>query len=212
MGHELSGLKIVVLAAGFSSRMGRSKALATVRGVSLVRRTVSVLSPFTAARIIVVAPPRATRVRAALRGYRVAVLGNPLRARGLSTSVGRALRDTRSSEATLLLPADLGELMPRDIARLILRWRAARRRVAARRLDGRASTPLILPKWLYPQARRIVGDVGLRDLIAALQPQQRTLVELPSAVRDVDTPHDLAAARRARVPFIRPHRGVAIYG
>lgn len=200
---ELSGLRIVVLAAGFSTRMGRSKALVTVRGVSLIRRTVAVLAQFAADDIVVVTSPRAARLRAELEGYPVTVLANPLRARGLSSSVIRALRETRYGAATLLLPVDLGELTPRDIARLISRWRTAKRRVAARRQDGRASTPLILPKWLYHRAQQLRGDVGLRALIAALPAEQCVLVELPSAVRDVDTSHDLAAARCARTPMIR---------
>jgi molybdenum cofactor cytidylyltransferase len=194
--HELSRLRIVVLAAGFSTRMGRSKALVTVGGVSLIRRTVTVLSQFATHDIVVVTAPRATRLRVELRGYPVTVITNPQRARGLSSSVIRALRETRYGGATLLLPVDLGELMPRDIARLISRWRTARRRVIARRLDGRASTPLILPKWLYPHARRLVGDVGLRALVTALPEEQCVLLELPSAVRDIDTQRDLVAARR----------------
>jgi molybdenum cofactor cytidylyltransferase len=204
--------RIVVLAAGFSSRMGRSKPLVTVRGVSLIRRTVAVLAPFTTGRIVVVTSPRALQLRAALQGCRVTILENPLRACGLSSSVIRGLRETRHSAATLLLPVDLGELTPRDIRRLISRWRAARRRVAACRLGSRASTPLILPKWLYPRALELVGDVGLRELIASLSPAQRVLVELPSAVRDIDTPRELAAARRAPGAFIRAGRSLAIYG
>jgi molybdenum cofactor cytidylyltransferase len=198
---HLSELRIVVLAAGFSTRMGRAKALLNIRGVSLIRRTVMVLSQFAARNIVVVAAPRATRLRAELRGYPVTVLANPQRAHGLSSSVTRALRKTHYSRATMLLPADLGELTPRDIARLISRWRGAKRRVVACRLDGRAVTPLILPKWLYPEAQRQAGDVGLRALVAALPEEQRVLVEVSSAIRDVDTPQDLAAARRARCKF-----------
>jgi molybdenum cofactor cytidylyltransferase len=195
---DLSELRIVVLAAGFSTRMGRAKALLNIRGVSLIRRTVAVLSQFAARDIVVVAAPRATRLRAELRGYPVTVLTNPQRAHGLSSSVIRALRKTHYSRATMLLPADLGELTPRDIARLISRWRGAKRRVVACRLDGRAATPLILPKWLYPEAQHLAGDVGLRALVAGLPEEQRVLVEVSSAIRDVDTPQDLAAARRAR--------------
>jgi molybdenum cofactor cytidylyltransferase len=203
MHEDLSGLRIVVLAAGFSTRMRRSKALVTIRGVSLIRRTVAVLSQFTATNIVVVTAPRAARLRVELRGYPVTLLVNPQRSRGLSSSVIRALRETRYGAATLLLPVDLGELMPRDIARLISRRHSAKRRVIASRLDGRASTPLILPKWLYPRARRLAGDVGLRALVAALPVEQRVLVEVSSAIRDIDTPGDLAVARRARGAYAR---------
>ena len=198
-------LQIVVLAAGFSSRLGRPKTLARIHGVSLLGRTICVLAQVTRQKIVVVTAERATRVRIELRGRPVSFLANRGRAGGLSTSVARGLRRTRYSGATLFLPADLPDLAPRDIARLISRWRGARRRVVARTTTGRASTPLILPKFLYPQALRLSGDVGLRDLVAALRIEQRTLVELPSAARDIDTPQDLAEARR-RAPRRSPDR------
>ena len=61
-------LVIVVLAAGFSSRLGRPKPLARVQGVSLLRRTLQVASSVTADRIIVVVPRNAVRYRIEARG------------------------------------------------------------------------------------------------------------------------------------------------
>lgn len=198
---ELSRLQIVVLAAGFSTRMGRSKAFAKIHGVSLIRRTIAVLDPFAVRSIIVVTAPRAWRMRAELRRQRVSFVANPERSLGLSTSVLRGLRAARFSGATLLLPMDLAELHAQDIARLVKRWCANRRRLTARRLAGRSSTPLILPRWLYQRTRGIAGDVGLRELLAELPAERRTLVELPSAGRDVDTPAELGAVRlRALAP------------
>jgi len=89
----------------------------------------------------------------------------------------------------------------RDLARLISRWRAARRCVIARRIGrqegaARAGVPLILPRWLYSRALGVTGDVGLRDLVSGLPAPQRVLLNLPSATLDVDTPQDLRAARR----------------
>jgi CTP:molybdopterin cytidylyltransferase MocA len=49
---------------------------------------------------------------------------------------------------------------------------------------------------LYPRVREIGGDVGMRNLIAGLPANRRTLIDLPSAERDVDTPLELGAARR----------------
>jgi molybdenum cofactor cytidylyltransferase len=193
---KLSRLRIVVLAAGFSTRMGRSKAFATIRGVSLIRRTIAVLAPFAVQKIVVVTVPRARRMRVELRGQPVCFVNNSKRSFGLSTSIGRGLWTARFSGATLLLPMDLPELDPRDIVRLTTRWCTAKRRVTARRLGDRSSTPLILPRWLYPRARAITGDTGLRALLSELPTEHRTLLQLPSAARDVDTPAELDAARR----------------
>jgi molybdenum cofactor cytidylyltransferase len=192
--------RMVVLAAGFSARLGRPKALARVRGLSLIVRTLRVLVPFATAPIIVVAPPRAARLRAELRGERSVLVTNRLRSDGLSSSVRCGLRHARYEAAVLLVPMDLSCLERRDIARLIARWRGARRRVAARRIGVEAAAPLILPRRLYPRALGIAGDVGLKTLVRNLLPGDVALVSLASADFDVDTARDLERTRRHTRP------------
>lgn len=198
-------LHVLVLAAGFSSRLGRPKPLARVRAISLLRRTLTVVSHFAPAKIVVVIPRRAARYRIEARGLEVVFAANPRRADGLSSSVRRGLVLARYSPGLLLLPVDLAALQPRDLARLISRWRASRRCVVARRIGQhlgmpRGGVPLILPRWLYGRALAVTGDIGLRDLIGGLPASQRVLVNLPSAALDVDTPQDLGAARRRLRP------------
>jgi CTP:molybdopterin cytidylyltransferase MocA len=103
-----------------------------------------------------------------------------------------------------LLPVDLAALRLWDMARLVSRWRAARRCVVARRVGRpdeppQGGVPLILPRWLYPRARELIGDQGLREIVNGLAPRHRVLLHLPSAAMDVDTPQDLRAARRRPV-------------
>jgi molybdenum cofactor cytidylyltransferase len=189
-------LQIVVLAAGFSSRLGQPKALARVHGVSLLRRTLKAASSFFADPIVVVVPRNAARYRIEARGMKVLWAVNARRAQGLSSSVRRGIAAARYAPAILLLPADLIHLKNRDLFRLMQRWQSARRRLAARRIDRSGAAPVILPRWLYPRASRLAGDVGLRELIGQLPSDSRTLVEMPSAAWDVDTPQDLNDARR----------------
>lgn len=195
-------LQIVILAAGFSSRLGSPKALARVRSVSLLRRTLTLAARLAPARITTVLPPGAARYRIEARGLKVTFLENSRRGEGLSSSVRLAIQRARYSAAVLLLPVDLVTLKPRDVARLISGWRASRRRVIARRVEqsgaAHAGVPLILPRWLYARALAVRGDAGLRGMVAELSPQQRVLLTLPSAAFDVDTPQDLHAARRRR--------------
>jgi molybdenum cofactor cytidylyltransferase len=143
-----------------------------------------------------------------LRRLRVSIVENSERAMGLSTSVRRGLVAARFSAAVLLLPVDLARLKRGDIARMTARWSGARRRVVARRLGyggtaprgtPRGGTPLIVPRWLYGRALRIAGDSGLKELIGHLPRSDVELLDLPSAAWDVDTPQDLARARR-RIP------------
>jgi molybdenum cofactor cytidylyltransferase len=189
-------VRMVVLAAGLSTRLGSPKALARVRGTSLIRNTVRLLTPLGTSPIIVVIPARAVRVRAELRGLPVRFVENPRRAQGLSTSVRCGLAAAYPSAAVLLLPVDLARLNRRDLARLLSRWRGSRRRLVATRFGRHGGAPLIVPRWLCARALAISGDRGLRELVGGLPAEERTLLELPTAAADVDTPQDLERARR----------------
>ena len=191
-------LGMVVLAAGFSSRLGRPKALATIRGKNLLTRTIQVLAPFSMTKIQVIVPAASARYRNGISAGTATFGVNRRRASGLSTSVRLGLHASRYSSAVLLLPVDLVHLSEADIGRLIARWRGSRRRVAARRIDTGAGTPLIVPRWLYPRAALLTGDAGLRDVIRRLPSSALSLVAMPSAITDVDTPRDLERARRQR--------------
>jgi len=189
-------MQIIVLAAGFSLRLGQPKALARVRGVSLLRSSLKLAATLNCGRIIAVVARNGARYRAQARGIDVTFVANLRRIQGLSSSVRRGIAVARYAPAVLLLPVDLGHLKSRELARLIRRWRAAPRGVIARRIGRIGVAPLILPRRLYPRAQRITGDVGLRDLIAQLPAAGRVLVDMPSAASDIDTPQDLKAARR----------------
>jgi molybdenum cofactor cytidylyltransferase len=189
-------LQIVVLAAGFSSRLGQPKALARVHGVSLLRRTLEAASSFTSDRIVVVVPRNAARYRIEAWGFKVSWAVNAQRAEGLASSVRRGITAARYAPAVLFLPADLIDLTGRDLFRLVQRWQSARRRLTARRIDRSGAAPVILPRWLYPRASSLAGDVGLREIIGQLPADSRVLVDLPSAAWDIDTPQDLREARR----------------
>lgn len=189
-------LRIVILAAGFSRRLGKAKAFERVRGLALVRRTAATLASLGASRLIVVVPPRHGRFATVLRGLDVDLLPNALASRGLSSSVQLGLRHARDASAVLFVPMDLVDLSRRDLGRLIARWRASPRKLVARRIGAAAGTPLILPRRLFPVVARIEGDVGLRDVVRAMPPMACRLLALPSAAADVDEPRDLHAARR----------------
>jgi molybdenum cofactor cytidylyltransferase len=190
-------LQIIVLAAGFSSRLGRPKALSRVHGVSLLRGACELAATLGCAKILAVVPRNSTRYRAQARGIEVTFVTNSRRHQGLSSSVRRGIAAARYAPAVLLLPVDLGGLKGRELVRLIRRWRAVPRCVIARRIGRIGAAPLVLPRRLYPRALRITGDAGLRDLIKQLPADSRVLVDMPSAASDIDTPQDLKAARRS---------------
>ncbi len=194
-------LTVVILAAGFSTRLGRPKALARVRGTSLLRRTAELAAALAPRALMVVVPPRARRFALELRGLRAQVIVNRRRSQGLASSVRAGTARARWSAAVLFLPVDLANLQFAELVHLVERWRAAPRRAVARRLGGarRGGIPLILPKCLFQLALGAAGDSGLREVLGRLPAGCVALLDLPSARDDVDTAADLAAVRASRL-------------
>ena len=186
---------IVILASGFSTRLGAPKALALLHGVTLLEHLVRKLAPLSRLPAAIVVPPRSGTRRAASRRGLIC-LNNPNRAHGLSSAVRVALRHARHSPGVLLLPVDLAELRTESLARMINRWRGRRRTVVARRLGSRGVIPMILPRHYFHLADRLTGDSGLRDWMSTLGRDELVLMDMRGADNDIDTPVELARARR----------------
>src|SRR5882724_6812007 len=103
---SLARLQIIVLAAGFSLRLGQPKALARVRGVSLLRSSLKLAATLNCGRIIAVVARNGARYRAQARGIDVTFVANLRRIQGLSSSVRRGIAAARYSSAVLLMPVD----------------------------------------------------------------------------------------------------------
>ena len=103
-------LWMVVLAAGASVRLGAPKALARIRGSSLIRGTISLLAPLAGAKIIVVVPPRAARIRRGIAPSAARFHREQASRGGLSTSVRLGLREGVRGRCGMLLPVDLALL------------------------------------------------------------------------------------------------------
>jgi len=72
--------------------------------------------------------------------------------------------------------------------RLLVAWRRRPGVPAAARYAGRAGVPAMLPRRHWRAARALRGDEGARSLLRGVQV---TLVDMPEAALDVDTPEDL---------------------
>ena len=192
---SLARLQVVILAAGFSSRLGQPKALARIHGVSLLRRTLMAAAGLKGADIVVIVPRAARRYQVETHRTKATLVVNPDRALGLSSSVRLGIAKSRYAPAILFLPVDMIDLASADLKRLVRARQSAGRRVIARRIGTRGAAPMILPRRFYALASGIAGDVGLRWLTGQLAADNILLIDMPSAARDIDTPQDLGAAR-----------------
>ena len=198
----------VILAAGQSSRfragggLDLTKLVARIDDKPIVRRVVEAALAAKARPVVVVTGYARDSVEAALVDLDVRLTFNPKFASGLASSLKAGLAAAPSDVAgALVLLGDMPWIEPRLIDALIDAFLAGKDALAAiPSREGRRGNPVLLGRGLFEAAMRLTGDEGARRLIGALGAGELVEVETPDTgvTFDIDTPEDLAAARRFR--------------
>ena len=188
----------VLLAAGASTRMGaRDKLLEDVDGTPLLRHVAERLAASAIDEVICVLRPNAAERAATLDGLDVRLLENPRAAEGMSTSVGSGVAALgRDVDGVLIVLADMPDVMPGDIDRLLSAFDPSEDRaiVRATTMLGVPGHPILFGRRFFEALTQLDGDKGARDL---LREYRDFAVEVPiggnAAITDLDTPEDWAA-------------------
>jgi molybdenum cofactor cytidylyltransferase len=196
----------IVLAAGRSSRyradggVEETKLVETLEGKPIVRRVVEEAIASRARPIVVVVGHARRAVENAIAGLPAKIAFNPEYASGVASSLRVGLEVIPADvHGALILLGDMPNVDARLIDTLVAAFEAQPTALAAApRQEGRRGNPVLLSHLLFGAAKRLTSDEGARRLLAALKPSE--LVEIAAGdsdvVFDVDTPRDLATARR----------------
>ena len=194
--RETFALACVLLAAGGSRRYGKPKQLARYRGRPLLVHAIEAArGALPSAPLIVVVGAEALRLRLVVRRAqcRARIVANPDWPQGMATSLRAGVAAIpRGTHAALVLLVDQPRVDAAALQRLVVAWRRRPGAPAAARYAGRAGVPAVLPRRHWRAVRALRGDEGARAL---LRDAQVTLVEMPEAALDVDTPEDLLGLR-----------------
>ncbi len=194
----------VILAAGASTRFGRSKQLLDWNGRPLVAHVADVAQAAGLAPVIVVLGCRAEAVRSALAARSVQMAMNWRWEQGMSTSVEVGLMMLPPDiEAAIFLQCDQ-PLVDADLLRaLVTRFEATDAPIVHPTHDGQRRTPVLFARALFPELAAVTGDEGGRSLIARYADRVATVaVEDPHWLLDADTPaeYERLLALRDRRP------------
>lgn len=180
----------IVLAAGTSSRFGRTKQLIELGGKPLVQHAVDAAADLD--EVVVVLGHDAERVRAALAlpaNARAIVNASFQDGQASSLAAGLAAADAESEAAVVLL-ADQPGITREQVRLLVEAFRERGARIVRLRFrDGPG--PALLARAAWQEAGALSGDTGARALIAA---HRGWVEEVPidaDAPPDVDSSEDL---------------------
>jgi molybdenum cofactor cytidylyltransferase len=189
---EFSDIAAIVLAGGFSRRMGRFKPLLPLGDRRTIERVVDLFREAGILKIIVVVGHRGADIRRAVASPNVVWVENPDYAEGMFTSVLAGVRALpEDCRAFFIHPADIP----------LVRWQTAKRLSAALEepsasviyptFNGRRGHPTLIRACLAPQILEWPGTGGLRSLLQRYEAQSLELPVADEAVLlDLDTAED----------------------
>lgn len=181
----------LVLAAGQSSRFGKTKQLENYLGIPLVTRSVRLAEAVCRQNSVLVAGNdwrRVSDICAPLAGFFVV---NPLFAEGLAGSIACGIRSVAEvADATLLLLADQPLITGAHLQLLVDTWQETPASIVASAYAGISGPPVIFPRRDFADLTRLNGDSGARSIIEANKERVKVIAFEPAAL-DIDRQSDL---------------------
>ena len=182
----------VILAAGFSSRMGAFKPLMDLGGTTVLERCVRLFRDAGIESPLVVTGHRAAEVRAEAARLGVPTVHNAGYEDGMFSSVRTAVSCLSGLDAFFLLPVDIPLIRPATVTALLDAWDG---RVSYPLFQGERGHPPLIPCELVPGILAHDGRGGLQGLLEG-QPALDVPVWDRGVLLDADTPDDFAALQR----------------
>ena len=183
----------MVLAAGASTRMGRTKQLLPYREETLVRWAARTALASVCSPVLAVLGARSELVAAELKDLPVLLLENPQWVEGMGSSVRCGIQAALALEpnldAVVLLLADQPHVTAATINRLVAAAQKSTRPIIASAYSNTLGVPALFTRAVFDQLKNLPSPWGAKKLIAA--GGDRVLaVPAPEAACDIDTPEN----------------------
>jgi len=187
----LSSISIILLAAGGSTRLGRPKQLVQIGTRSLIRRAADTALGSRAKEVIVVIGASAERIRAELKDLPLSVIENSKWQEGISSSIKAGLEVlSPQSEGALFLLCDQPYVSSDLLNQLIDCFEPSETPLIACEYGETVGIPALFSRSLFPDLKRLTGDVGAKSIIRA-RPETTKTIPFPRGDVDIDTIDDL---------------------
>jgi molybdenum cofactor cytidylyltransferase len=195
----MAEITAVILAAGYSSRMGAFKPLLPFGASTVLERSIDLFRAAGIDDIRVVVGHRADELLPLLTCLKVQPLLNARYAEGMFSSVVTAAASLEAEcEAFLLLPVDLPLVRPESVAMLLRAWESAAGGILYPTCRGRRGHPPLLATSYREAILAWPGDGGLSALLKQYQEDAASIETGDEGILlDMDTPEDYERLRAA---------------
>jgi molybdenum cofactor cytidylyltransferase len=172
-----------------------NKLLIVIDGKPMVRHAVEAALAAGLSPVFIVTGHQREEVEFALQDLPVTFLYNNEFSNGLATSLKRGVGSLpQDCDGVLVALGDMPLVKPAEIVRMVYAFNPVEgREIIVPVKRGKRGNPVLWGKRFWAEMRRLDGDVGARDLIAA-NPEAVTEIEMEGdgILTDIDTPQALA--------------------
>jgi molybdenum cofactor cytidylyltransferase len=167
--QHLSGIGIVLLAAGASSRLGQPKQLLVINNGTLIRKSAEVALGTGCAPIVVVLGAHKEKMQAEIKDLRVAVIENDAWQEGMGTSVKAGMQALLSLspkiKAVILLLCDQPFVSTSLLHKLVQQYQNSGKPIIASQYGETLGVPALFDQQFFSQLTALQGDEGARKII-----------------------------------------------
>ena len=184
---SVAGVGGIILAAGFSRRLGRPKQTVEIGGESLLQRAVRVANEAELAPVFVIIPGQAG-FDVKLENLQCTLIRNEHASEGMASSIRVGIEAAQAFplHGVVLMTCDQVSTRAEHLRALS----AEPGRLTGSRYEGRTAVPAYFPCAYFDQLLTLRGDVGARDLLRTAFSVGAEELEL-----DIDTEEDIARAK-----------------
>src|SRR4030095_202423 len=176
-------IRVVVRAAGISTRFGSTKQLVRVNGRPLMHTVVSRAVELAGHSVTVVLGANAAEFAPLLRHSPAGIAVNRDWTEGIASSIREGIAHApQSADGVLIALAAQAAVTADDLRLLACAWRRSPDSIVAAQYAGTVGVPAIFPRWCFRELNELRGDRGAQPL---LQRHTDRLVRLPHASAEV---------------------------
>jgi molybdenum cofactor cytidylyltransferase len=184
---------VIILAAGLSSRMGKSKQLLTIEGEPLLRRTAKTAIGSRASHTVVVVGSEEPTHRATIEDLPVSIATNPDPSRGMGSSIKVGLHHllalTPALDSVVIMLCDQPGVTSQHINLIIAVYETTFGHIVASEYSGVCGVPALFDKEIFPALLAMTDEGGAKTIIQK-NIANVTTIPFPEGVIDLDTPED----------------------
>ena len=192
----------VLLAAGESKRMGRSKLLLPLGTLTIFENTLDGLRQSGVDRILVVLGAFQNRIKPLISGSETESVFNTEYKNGMLSSIQAGIRQLpKEARAALIVLGDQPSTPPRVVNSVIAEFHRTGKGIVIPVVEGRRGHPILIDLKYREEIAGLSPEIGLRELVHSHQEDiQEVNLKIPEVLQDIDTPEDYRNALESMDP------------